>query len=530
MAERYPFKRNAFYELVELLKTSKVIFLTGPRKSGKTVCLKQLEDGDSEHYQYIDFKRMNSLAQKELIDRLCHSMETDIATVYLLDEFTYLFQPDIILEVIADSFNDNPQTKIKVVISGSQSYALSYWAKSSFCGNARFLNIDFLTFNEWVRFNGKDKPSEDLFTSFCQNMRSFYKDFTSVPGYIESTLHETVISNTNAANLILKNDVDTLSADSILDILYASLFSGHNHPSYQSFFDKTRFHKLLIHYFKEEYKISGDDVLKRIEQILSERYRNYQSMGVHEYEQGLLLLLHSGLITLTYECDKKLDRDIFQDLIHGRFREAITTLEGSDKQVTKDMINRYVNISIRYPMFYLDLVEYALGRKPENLPHELLGSMFECYTRGYLPKSHNIIYRDMNNNEVDYVNFSKEFAIELTIADKAANIVHFSALSSIDDLANYKFLLTTRSRMQYNDESNIVWIQFYEFIYRLTKGESVDHIYDEAIKSIKRHSELPTASIPYADNESNTGCVDENPDELTEQACTTHTGCDKMNI
>ena len=162
------------------------------------------------------------------------------------------------------------------------------------------------------------------------------------------------------------------------------------------------------------------------------------------------------------------------------------------------MINRHVNISIRYPMFYLDLVEYALGRKLENLPHELLGSMFVCYARGYLPKSHNIIYGNVNNDEVDYVNFSKKYAIELTVKDKLTNIVHFNTLDSIDDLTDYMFLLTTRSRVQYNNKYNVVWIPFHKFIYYLTMGETIEDIYDRFVESVENQQtdlEFPATSV-----------------------------------
>lgn len=461
--------------------------MTGPRKTGKTVCLKQLED-IYETEPYIDFKVGDDLYKQEIIDKVCNSIRNKEYKVFLLDEFTHLFQPDSVLERIANTFHDTPDTKTKVVISGSQSYALRHWANSVFAGNMEFVNIDFLGYDEWLRF-AKQENSPESYQSFVQNTRLFYKDYKNILDYIEGCLHETAISNFNSANIVLNNDVQNLTVDKILDILYASLFSGHNCPNYEAFFNKDLFSKLVVRYFKEDFKINKDLSLKKIEWFLKERYQNYTDMNFHEYAQGLLFLQHSGLVTLTYEGSKKINRDIVSDLENGKFREVLQNIaNGEDNgDFGKKTINSHVNITVNYPMFYFDLVKYILDKDEQlEINQELLGSIYESQLRGLLPNRSCFVYRTTDSKEIDYVNCSRFIAIEASVRTKERKEVHFEILDRIGNADDYIKILTTKEKKSFNEKEKIVSIPYYEFLFELSSGKCLEEIYEEIVQHSKK--------------------------------------------
>lgn len=52
---QYNFKRDFFYEAENAIENSSITFITGPKKCGKTVCLRQLADA-YENALYINMK------------------------------------------------------------------------------------------------------------------------------------------------------------------------------------------------------------------------------------------------------------------------------------------------------------------------------------------------------------------------------------------------------------------------------------------------------------------------------------------
>ena len=223
---RYPFKRYAYYEIEKKIANSKIVFLVGPRKSGKTVCLKQLEDNCSNAI-YYDLKGMNLDNKLDAIEKICEAIKTGEDTLFLIDEFTYAQYPDISLENIANAFSDNNESKSKIVITGSQSFALKNWANTSFCANAEFVDVNFITYSEWLDYKKISDVSRESYYEYITSTKEFY-GFTNVKSYLEATLHETIESNNNAANVIIGNDVSGLDAEMLLDVLYAAMFSRHD--------------------------------------------------------------------------------------------------------------------------------------------------------------------------------------------------------------------------------------------------------------------------------------------------------------
>ena len=125
--EIYPFKRDAFYTIIEQLKVKDIIYLLGPRKSGKTVILKQLNNSKLFNLEYINFKSYIGEDSLEITKRIEEDIINGVNKVYLLDEVTYMFCPEGEIARIAEVYNDAKETVTKVILTGSQSIAIEQW-------------------------------------------------------------------------------------------------------------------------------------------------------------------------------------------------------------------------------------------------------------------------------------------------------------------------------------------------------------------------------------------------------------------
>lgn len=105
MAGRYPFKRDFYEDVVESIQKHRATFVLGPRKCGKTVCLKQIE-GSFENSEYIDFKEIqDDMDSQDVFLKVRKSIENDEDKIYLLDEITHALNPEANICILARLFS-----------------------------------------------------------------------------------------------------------------------------------------------------------------------------------------------------------------------------------------------------------------------------------------------------------------------------------------------------------------------------------------------------------------------------------------
>ena len=131
MGSSYAFKRNFYYDVEKAIVKSSVTFLLGPKGCGKTVCLKQLRDSfsprdDFEEVVYIDAKTDLASADEKssFIDGVTKSVYNNEKKLFLIDETTYLEQPDIAINCVEGAFTSLHNTNTKMVFAGNPSGAL----------------------------------------------------------------------------------------------------------------------------------------------------------------------------------------------------------------------------------------------------------------------------------------------------------------------------------------------------------------------------------------------------------------------
>ena len=137
MGSTYSFKRDIFDETKAALENSSVCFLLGPRKCGKTVCMKQLnEEFDNAIYFNVKADYNNEAEKRSLVRQIESNIKENKSVVYLIDEVTYLANPDKDIVRIAEAFNETDNKNTKIVFAGSQSKALESWGHIAFASNA----------------------------------------------------------------------------------------------------------------------------------------------------------------------------------------------------------------------------------------------------------------------------------------------------------------------------------------------------------------------------------------------------------
>lgn len=467
MPTEYTFKRSFYYDVEKAIEESSVTFVLGTRRCGKTVCLHQLEEtfsqsGDFDKVIYTDAKRElgDSLGKSKFINDVKKAIENNESVLFLIDETTYLNQPDGAIMDIQDAFTRCHNTNTKVVFTGSQSIALDCWGHRAFAGDAVFITADFLSYPEWLAFKGISEVSENTYAQFISGTREFYSNFHSTKEYLRGCLEETIISNHKSLNIIYNNDCSGLNDEMLLDVLYASLMSLHNHLNYHSFTKKEMLEDTMNRFVADEASKIGDDFKKRISDVLSSRYENFKNMSASDLLKSLQFLDNCGLITVT-----PVTEELKTDTYYSK-----NLLSDFGEKPSKEQLMRDLNVCIKYPMFYVDIVQSLLKEQmPDKLPNNLLGGIVECHVRGLLPNTGCLEYH-REGTELDYVNICQKVAVEITVSDKKLSGAHFEVLPEDD---HYRKILLSKSKEKVL--YGVEFVPYYRFIYDNSVGTDIAH-------------------------------------------------------
>lgn len=446
----YQFKRSFYYDVIKAIHNQSIVFILGPRKCGKTVCMQQLKAALDNAY-YFDMKADFKTDTERLhcVDKLTEDIFNNRPAVYLIDEATYMALPDKEIARIAGAFNELNNRNTKVVFSGSQSKALEFWGHIACGGNAAFIKVDFLTYPEWLAYSNICEVSEQTYHDFLFNTQTFYKDFSNTKEYLQGCLDETVISNRKSIEYIVDNHAEDLTVDMLLDVLYASLVKLHNHTNVQTFSNTRLLETMLGYYFRD----LAECEINRIAEFLGERYRNFRVMDGYDCKCAMQFLTGCGLTTLTYLSDTL--------MVDPYVTEKI--LKTSNNLYKKPEIFERFNLTLNYPMFFVDLTKNILrDRSIKQIPQALLGSLVECHIRSLLPTNGAFEFHD-NGLEIDYVSTSRKQGIEISVANKRLKDVNLQKLPN-----DYQKILITRDRTE--PLGDIQCIPYYQFIFDNSAG------------------------------------------------------------
>lgn len=184
------FKRKIFDDILPWLHKPQIIVITGMRRTGKTVLVKQLaEKLDTKNFLYLD---LESLENREIFDiknydsilvQLAQKgLDTESAMCLILDEIQ-LF-PEIVsrLKYLYDHY------QIKFIVTGSSSYYLKNLFSESLAGRKIIFELRPLDFGEYLQFKQiqfKTNKSVDLKlrTAGYSGFNAFYEEYIKFGGF-----------------------------------------------------------------------------------------------------------------------------------------------------------------------------------------------------------------------------------------------------------------------------------------------------------------------------------------------------------
>lgn len=435
----YTFKRRTYTELISALNTSNIIFLLGPRKCGKTVCLQQI-GRDVPNTVYIDFKVTERATRTILFD-----IENDLLNqsnrIYLLDEITYTTCPEQFICSIADLFTKY-KPSVSIIFTGSQSLALEKWGYTAFSGRAKYVHMTFLQYSEWLDYVDLKDNTADNYKRYLREAQDF-TGIVNIHDYLQSCIDETINSNSKTSNYLYGNDVDSVTVESAKILCYLTLYTLSNHVNAQTFAKRDSLSDTIKFYFQNA------PIDEKLKSYFISSLEAYHRMDNRELIQTFLFLKACDLITITpvsTSIDKYLDIEL--ELKHLMFNQE-------SKLRLKEDIFKSFNFCIKYPVFYTAVLRDILGTQHFDLQQGLLGSLVECHVRGLVTDNHTVELHTINDDEIDIVNTFKHTALEITVSDKHKN--KFSILPE-----DYRCTVLTESSLLF--VMGINRIPYYMFI------------------------------------------------------------------
>lgn len=150
-------RRKIFSKINEHLKKNEATLLIGPRQSGKSTLLKQLESAcKSENIPtvFINLENKTLLADLDSnpLNLLAYSSNPEGKTVFFLDEIQYLSDPTNFIKLLYDEH----RAQAKLVVSGSSAFYLDQKFKDSLVGRKRIFRLNTCDFEETLLFQGKE--------------------------------------------------------------------------------------------------------------------------------------------------------------------------------------------------------------------------------------------------------------------------------------------------------------------------------------------------------------------------------------
>lgn len=469
-----PFYRKIFYQCKNYLDNinKKFCIITGPRKVGKTYCLRQLQDLYA-NAEYINFKLISGEdKQWEVIDRICKDKSS---TIYLLDEITYLQYYDKAFYTLADAYTyENQNSKVKIIMTGSQPFALKFFSNLAFASDAHSIMTSFLDFEEWLVFKGNlqyNQPyncTEDDYLDFLLNSGDFM-GVESNEEYLSYCVDETIKSELKSVeNICTMIPIKMGDLPYLITLTYSILLSLHDREGYKTFLDYTGKLNRIRTFFNNvnsDKKIDSKLFSLAVDKLFINKLSKLPKLDIYYLRDLIGVLLQSDLIVLNQvgtQYNLELEKWVYSTNL-GNIRTG------------ESFFSNY-NITLKYPIFYINILKELCRYLPgiatkDLLTPPLLGSIVECHIRGLLTKFDNDLpvygfnfgceyHNPYNNAEVDYINYHTKELIEFSVKDKPLSSLHF------DDVPNHEEYVKAVTSRTKDDE---IYIPYYKYILQLSR-------------------------------------------------------------
>lgn len=155
-------KRKIFEKLKDHLNKDEATLLIGPRQSGKSTLLRQLQEDLKKAnkptvFINLENKRMLEELDKNPLNLLAYVSDINLKTIIFLDEIQYLSDPSNFIKLLYDEYRG----KIKLVASGSSAFYLDQKFKDSLVGRKRIFRLSTCDFEEVLLLKGKEELHQE---------------------------------------------------------------------------------------------------------------------------------------------------------------------------------------------------------------------------------------------------------------------------------------------------------------------------------------------------------------------------------
>jgi predicted AAA+ superfamily ATPase len=199
--EEYIEREQYIVKMKELLISKSITIITGPRRTGKTVLLKQtikkmIEEGvDREQILYLDLEdyRLYSHHSLELLSAVLETYKENINpknnVYFFIDEIQNIEGFEHFLRT---EYDRDTKAKIKFIITGSNSKLLSKELGTLLTGRTSTLNVYPFSFVEYLLYHNVKINTSSFFTLESQKneikqLFNKYVDFGSIPEFLDET-------------------------------------------------------------------------------------------------------------------------------------------------------------------------------------------------------------------------------------------------------------------------------------------------------------------------------------------------------
>jgi len=184
-------KRIVFDEIKKYLHTDDIIVLHGARQVGKTTILYYIENylkkqGEDAYFIDLEDSRFVRILDTGVAEFIRHLKEEGLLspgrkrkTFVFIDEIQYLSDPSSFLKLTADHHKN-----IKLIVSGSSSFAIKTKFKDSLVGRTVNFEIFNLSFREFLLFRQHPFQEGMAYTSKkIDDLRTLFKEYILYGGY-----------------------------------------------------------------------------------------------------------------------------------------------------------------------------------------------------------------------------------------------------------------------------------------------------------------------------------------------------------
>jgi len=184
-------ERAVFSQIIQYLGSDNIIVLHGARQVGKTHILYFLEDYLKKNNKNVLYFDLEDVRLKSDLDRgvdyflqILKEKGFDLKSenYVLIDEIQYLKDPSTFLKIIADHHK-----KIKLIVSGSSSFAIKSKFKDSLVGRTVDFEIFPLSFEEFLRFKNYSIDlkiiKEKVSSLGLQELSELFREYVLYGGY-----------------------------------------------------------------------------------------------------------------------------------------------------------------------------------------------------------------------------------------------------------------------------------------------------------------------------------------------------------